>query len=156
MATSAERYSTEMKVNSSSRIAAVLRRAPLVMSTVIFTLVGFRYLLDPIHAAAAQGISLNSPRGVTVARIGFTAFPLSFAILAFSCLISTDRLLAGLYMVLIVIGVVTAMRILGIVLDHSAAETTRLLAPEFVLLTLSVIAIRLESARRRAQGSPGP
>jgi hypothetical protein len=152
MATSAERYSTEMKVNGSSRIAAILRRAPLVMSTVIFTLIGFRYLLDPIHAAAAQGISLNSPGGVTVARIGFAAFPLFFTILTFSCLISTRRLLAGLYMVLTVIGVVTAMRILGIVLDHSAAETARLLAPKFVLLTLRVMAIRLELARRRAQG----
>ncbi|MBZ5683202.1 MAG: hypothetical protein LAO24_24185 [Acidobacteriia bacterium] len=142
-------------MTSWSRVSVILRRAPLVMVTMIFTLISLRYLADPVRAAAAAGISLTSPGGITVARVGFAGFPLSFAILAFTCLISTRRLLAGLYMVLTVVAVVTAVRILGILLDHSASESARLLAPESVLLTLSVIAIRLESSRRRAEVKAG-
>jgi hypothetical protein len=151
MATFAERYSTEEKTNVFSRLTAVLRRAPLVMMTVIFTMISARYLANPVHSAAIQGIAFTTPGGVTVARIGFGAFPLALAILAFGCLISARRLLAGLYMVFTVISVLIAIRLAGIVLDHSAHEAARLLAPEFVLLTLSVIALRLELARRRAQ-----
>lgn len=140
--------STRPTSRTFSRIAAVLRRAPLTMMAVIFTLISLRYLSDPVHAAAAAGISFASPGGITVARVGFAAFPLSFAILAFTSLISPPRLLAGLYMALTVVSVVIAVRIFGIVVDHST-ETAHLLAPEAMLLILSVIAIRLESARLR-------
>lgn len=136
-----------------SLVTAVLRRIPLVMSTFIFMLVSFRNLTNPVGNAAAQGISFQSPGGITVARIGFGAFPLSFAILAFACLISTRRLLSGLYMVFTVIGVVTIVRIVAVLVDHSAAQAARLLIPETVLLILSVIAIRLERARRQREGS---
>jgi hypothetical protein len=150
MATSIQGYSTAARANGFSRVVVVLRRAPLVMATVIFTMISFRYLSNPVRAAGAVGISFTSPGGITVARVGFAGFPLALAILAVSCLISTRRLLAGLYMVFTVVAVVTAVRLLGIALDHSASESARLLAPEAVLLTLSVIAIRLESARLRA------
>lgn len=151
MATYTERYSAEEKTNLPSRLTAVLRRAPLVIMAVIFTMISARYLVNPVHSAAIQGIAFTTPGGVTVARIGFGAFPLALAILAFGCLISARRLLAGLYMVFTVISVVITIRLAGILVDNSAHEAARLLAPEFVLLTLSVIALRLESARRRAQ-----
>ena len=150
MAASIQSYPTVTKASGSPRIVGLLRRAPLVMVTVIFTLISIRYLFDPVRAAAAAGISFTSPGGITIARVGFAAFPLTFAILAFSCLISTRRLLAGLYMVLTLDSVVIAVRILGMALAHST-ESARLLIPEFVLLTLSLNAIRLESRRRRAQ-----
>ena len=133
-------------------ISAVLRRAPLVMITLIFTLISFRYLADPVASAAAAGIAFTSPGGITIARVGFAAFPLSFAILAFASLISEKRHLAGLYIVLTVISVVVAVRIFGILVDHST-DSAPLLAPEAVLLTLSVLAIRLELARRRRESS---
>ena len=151
MATSIQGHSTAAKVNGFSRVAVVLRRAPLVMATVIFTMISFRYLSNPVRAAGAVGISFTSPGGITVARVGFAGFPLALAILAVSCLVSTRRLLPGLYMVFTVVAVVTAVRLLGIALDHSAGESARLLAPEAFLLTLSVIAIRLESGRLRAK-----
>ena len=133
------------------RLTAVIRRLPLVLVTLLFTMIGLRYLFNPIHAAAATGISFTSPGGVTVARVGFAGFPLAFAILAFACLISTPRLLTGLYMSLTVVAVVTLVRILGIAVDHSAAENARLLVPETVLIILFTIAIRLESIRRRRE-----
>jgi hypothetical protein len=149
MATSVQGYAAN-KVGVLSRLSPILRRVPLVMVTVIFTMISVRYLSDPVRAAAKVGISFTQPSGITVARVGFAGFPLAIAILTFSCLISSRRLLAGQYLVLTVVGVVTVVRIFGIALDHSTASA-RLLIPETVLLILSLIAIRLESALRREQ-----
>jgi hypothetical protein len=146
MSTTAQRYSVDTTPTLLSRIDPILRRAPLVMMTAIFTLISVRYLVRPVQEAAAVGISFTSPGGIAVARVGFAGFPLAFAILAFTCLISTRRLLAGLYMVLTLVSVVIAVRIFGIVLDHST-QSARLLIPEAVLLVLSVVAIRLEESR---------
>jgi hypothetical protein len=150
MSTPVRTYALEGHSNYSSRIAAVARRAPLIMTTFIFTMISMRNLVHPVAAAAKAGISFTSPGGITIARVGFGAFPLAFAILALAALLSARRRVAGLYMVLVVAAVVIAVRIFGILADHSA-ESARLLAPEFVLLTLSIIAIRLESAWLRAQ-----
>ncbi len=140
---------------NSSRIAAVVRRAPLAMMTVIFTLISFRFLVHPVRSAAEAGISFITPGGITIARVAFVAFPLALAMLAFSSLISARWRLAGLYMVLTVDSVVMAVRILGFWLDHSTASAP-LLAPEAVLLALVVVAIRLESAwLERQQSIPG-
>jgi hypothetical protein len=138
-----------------SRAAALFTRLPLTMVALIFTLIGIKYLINPVHAASAAGITFTSPGGITVARVGFAAFPLSFAVLALSCLVSARRVLAGLYMVLTVMAMVIAVRVVGMVLDHSA-ETARLLAPEGVLVTLAVLGIRLEIGRRRRKDCPRP
>src|SRR6516164_10719492 len=114
-------YSVSARAGNSSRLAGVLRRAPLVMTTVIFTLISFRYLAHPVRAAAEAGIAFISPGGITIARVGFAAFPLSLAILAFTSLFSTRWRLAGLYMVLTADSVVITVRVLGFWLDHSTA-----------------------------------
>jgi len=114
-------YSVSARAGNSSRLAGVLRRAPLVMTTVIFTLISFRYLAHPVRAAAEAGIAFTSPGGITIARVGFAAFPLSLAILAFTSLFSTRWRLAGLYMVLTADSVVITVRVLGFWLDHSTA-----------------------------------
>jgi len=138
-------YSVSAGAGNSSRLAGVLRRAPLVMATVIFTLISFRYLAHPVRAASEAGIAFTSPGSITIARVGFAGFPLSLAILAFASLISARWRLGGLYMVLTVDSAVMAVRILGFWLGHSTASAL-LLAPEAVLLTVSIIAIRLESS----------
>ena len=152
MGTSVHAYPLVTKSGTWSRIVPVLRRAPLIMTLVIFSLISVRYLSNPVGAAAAVGISFTSPGGITIARVGFAAFPLSMAILAFASLLSAQRRLAGLYMVLTVDAVVMAVRIFGILVDHSTASA-HLLAPEAVLLTLSIIAIRLEAAAQRVQNN---
>jgi hypothetical protein len=152
MGTVANSYSLPAKAGNSSRLGDVLLRAPLVMMTIIFTLISFRYLAHPVSSAAEVGISFTAPGGITIARVGFAAFPLALASLAFTSLISARWRLAGLYMVLTVDSVVMAVRILGFWLDHSTASA-RLLAPETVLLILSLLAIRLESARLRREAN---
>jgi hypothetical protein len=152
MGTAINSYPVATKVSNSSRLAGLLRRAPLAMMAVIFTLISFRYLAHPVRTAAEAGINFTSQSGITIARVGFSAFPLSLAILAFASLFSARWRLAGLYMVLTVDSVVMAVRILGFWLDHSTASAP-LLAPETVLLTLSIVAIHLESARLRREGT---
>ena len=151
MSTATQTYSAEFNPGASSRIARVFRRVPLVMFTAIFIMISFRYLVHPVHYAAEAGISFTSPGGITIARVGFAAFPLSFAILALTALLSTRWRLGGLYMVLTVDCAVMAVRIVG-QLDHSTASA-RLLVPEAVLLILAVVAIRLESAWLRRAGN---
>ena len=114
-------HSVSARAGNSSRLAGVLRRAPLVMTTVIFTLISFRYLAHPVRTAAEAGIAFTSPGGITIARVGFAAFPLSLAILAFTSLFSTRWRLADLYMVLTADSVVITVRVLGFWLDHSTA-----------------------------------
>lgn len=155
MVTPVHNYPVATKSGGSSRVAAVVRRAPLIMMTVIFTLIAFKYLSDPVGTAAAAGINFNSPGGVTIARVGFAGFPLSFAILAFTSLVSARRRLYGLYMVLTVDSVVMAVRVFGMLVVHSL-ESAHLLAPEAVLLILSLIAIRLEAAAQRGQATEIP
>ena len=151
MGTAINSYSVAAKTDRPSRLAAIFSRAPLAMMTVLFTLIAFRYLIHPVSSAAEVGISFTAPGGITISRVAFAAFPLALAILAFRSLTSERWRLAGLYMVLTVDSVVIAVRILGFWLDRSTASAP-LLIPEAVLLILSIVAIRLESARVRREG----
>ena len=130
-----------------------LARALLFAVMVLFTLIGLRYLSDPVGKAAADGIVLGSVTAVSRLRVAFSGFPLGFAVILFGCLISTRRLLLGLVALATVLGVVTAIRGLGILVDGSAAEALRLLRVELVVLTLSLLGIFVELARRRALGA---
>jgi len=137
------------------RFTPWLTRLILGAATLIFTLIGVKYITDPVRAAASFNISLGSAAAVTSMRVGFGAFPVGFAIIVASCLVSTSRLLLGLYFVVTIIGVATAARVLGIVVDGAAPESVFLLRPEVALLGLSVIGVLLEAGRRRVKaGSP--
>jgi len=133
------------------RFTPWLIRLILGAATLIFTLIGVKYITDPVRAAASFNISLGSAPAITSMRVGFGAFPVGFAIIVASCLVSTSRLLLGLYFVATIIGVATAARVLGIVVDGAAPESVVLLRPEVALLALSVVGVLLESGRRRHQ-----
>jgi sigma-70-like protein len=125
MNVSIQNSSAQMKPPGCSRIAPVLRRAPLVMVTVIFSLISLRYLFDPIHAAAAAGISFTSPGGITVARVGFAAFPLSFAI--FASYMDDSLSMAFLVLLERLTPVERAVFLLREVFDYEYAEIARIL-----------------------------
>ena len=138
---------------NSSRAAALFTRLPIVALTAILLMIALRYLINPQHAGAAAGISFTSPAGMTVARIGFAAFPLAFAAVFLTSLFSRRYLLPGLQMELILLAIVIAVRLLGMSLAHST-ETAKLLVPEMVLAVLCMFAIRVESERRKREQSP--
>src|SRR4249920_3917593 len=132
-----------------SRLGLWQGRVVLLAATVIFMLIGLRYLINPVTAASEFKILLGSATAITNMRVGFGAFPLGFAIIVFSCLISTRRLLRGLFFVGTIIVVATVVRIYGAVMDGTTPETHKVLRPEIALSILSVVGIVLELRRRR-------
>jgi hypothetical protein len=120
----------------------------MVSLTVVLFLISCRYLFNPVAQAAAVGITFTSPEGITVARVGFAGFPLAFAAFFVTCLFSQRRILDGLRTEVILLGIVIAVRVLGMVLTHSTG-TAKLLVPEFVMASLCILGIRLEIARLR-------
>lgn len=131
------------------RLAPWLIRALLLAVTLLFTMIGWRYLSDPVGKAATDEITLGSIMAVSRLRVAFGAFPLGFAAILLWCLTSGQRLLHGLVALAAMIGIVTAVRVLSIVIDGSAAEAFKLLRVEAIVLSLSVIGIFVELGRRR-------
>jgi fucose permease len=155
MSTIAHNYQKEAKTAGFLRFAPWISRFPLVAATFIFTAIASKFLFDPVHTAAVQGISFASGVGITVARIGFGAFPLAFAIITLSCLVSKRRILTGIYIVLTVISVALLVRIFGMIADNSVKESMQVLVPEIVLLVISVVALNVEVRRRRHEPADG-
>ena len=136
-------------MNKLTRFAPWVSRIVLLGATFVFSMIGLRYITDPVHAAAATGVSLGSSLAATTTRVGSGAFPLGFAIFTLTCLISPRRLFTGVSLVAIVITTAMAVRIFGTIADGPAPESTRLFIPEAVMLTLSVAGMALEIVRRR-------
>ena len=147
MVTTARNFSGE-SAEGSGRFAIWVSRFPLIAATFIFTAISAKFILDPVHSAAARGVLFSTGEGITVGRVGFGAFPLTFAIITLSCLISKRRILGGLYMLLALVSVVLVVRVAGMFVDNSVKENVHVLIPEIVLLVVSLIAITVERRRR--------
>ena len=132
-----------------------LSRIVLLAATLLFTMIALRGLFDPVGSSAAHAITLGSAAGVTVARVGFGGFPLAFAIILLGCLIAERRLLVGLAFLIVVAVVVTAARLLGLVLDGAAPFTMQVLKPEIALIIASTAAFIFERRRRHAREGDG-
>jgi hypothetical protein len=133
------------------RFSPWLSRLILLAVTLLFTFLAWPFLADPVHTAATSGISLGSAEAVSRLRIGFGALPLSSAIITLVCLISPNRLLTGLYFVLIWVGVITAVRIVAIILGGANDFDLKVLRPEFVILALTIVSILIERGKRRRE-----
>jgi len=131
------------------RAAPWFPRILLLLATVLFFLIGSRYLGDPVNKAAADSIGLGSVMAISRVRVGFGGFPLALSLILLGCLISQKRLLTGLTVLATTVGVVTVARLLGIAIDGPAEEALKLLRVEIILFALSVAAIFLERARLR-------
>ena len=131
------------------RFAPWINRFVLLGATIIFSMIGLRYITDPVHAAAATGVTFNSALASTTTRVGSGAFPLGLAIFTFACLFSTQRLLVGVSLIVAVITTAIVVRIVGVVVDGPALDSTRLFIPEGIMLILAVAGMVLETARRR-------
>ena len=138
-----------------SHFAPWINRLVLVGATLIFTMIGLRYIADPVRAAAATGVTLRSGLAATTTRIGFGAFPLAFAIFSFTCLLSTRRMLAGVRLVLTVITTAIVVRLFSLAADGPAPESVRLFVPETVILLLALAGLYLEGARLKQQSGEG-
>ena len=136
------------------KIAPWLSRIILVPPTVIFTLIALRYISKPAQAAAAVGISLNTPLAATILRIGFGAFPLGAALFTLWCLISSRRILTGLTFVGIMLGMALIVRVFGMLADGTVKESMALVRSEAILLIICGLGVALEFGRRRQRIGP--
>ncbi|HEY9302977.1 MAG TPA: hypothetical protein VIO95_01645, partial [Mycobacterium sp.] len=85
----------ELKMKRFTRFALWIGRTVLAGATVIFSIIGLRYIADPVHSSAKIGISMGSALAATTTRVGSGAFPLAPAIFSLICLFSTRWRLAG-------------------------------------------------------------
>jgi len=131
------------------RAAPWLPRLLLLLATVLFFLIGLRYLGDPVNKAASDSILLGSVMAISRIRVGFGGFPLALSLVLLGCLVSSKRMLTGLSVLATTVAVVTVARLIGIAIDGPVEEAVKLLRVEIVLLALSVAAIFVERARRR-------
>jgi Domain of unknown function (DUF4345) len=140
------------------RIAIVpwISRAVLLAALIVLTLIGRKFIGDPVGAAEASNMALGSPLAITNMRASFGAFPLGCALFVLVCLVTSSLRKTGLMFVALIIGTALAVRIFGVVADGTLAESSRVLAAETVLFCLSVAAYAGErptsgnSAIRRA------
>jgi hypothetical protein len=128
-------------------LAPWINRLVLGATTLIFTMIGLRYITDPVRASAATGVALTSGLAATTTRIGFGAFPLSFAIFSFVCLWSAQRRLAGVRLVITLVTTVIVVRLFSLMVDGAAPHSVRLFVPEAILLVAALAGLILESAR---------
>jgi hypothetical protein len=138
------------------RISPWFARVLLGLVTVLFAAIGAKFLFDPVGATKEAGLVLSTAEAATRVRVGFGAFPLSFAVVTLACVVSARRVLSGLWIAGTVVAIVTAGRILGIVVDGPAAESVKLLHNEVVLIALVAIAITLETLRQRRHVASEP
>ena len=138
------------------RIVPWISRAVLLVALVILTLIGRKFIGDPVGAAAASDMTLDSPLAVTNMRASFGAFPLGCALFVLICLVTSGLRKTGLVFVALIIGTALAVRIYGTLADGSLAQSVHLLIAESVMVSISLAAYSAErfasdnSASRRA------
>jgi hypothetical protein len=135
------------------RLAPWLTRLILLPPTLIFALIASRYLFHPVQAATSVGISFVSPLGLTIARVGFGAFPLACSLFTLSCLVSSRRLLTGLGFVATVMSAALVVRVFGMLADGTTKQNMHLVVAELVFLALMLVGVFIERGRRQ-QVSP--
>jgi hypothetical protein len=135
------------------RNAAIVNRVVLAAACILFTLIGLRNIFDPMGEAAAHGITLGAPEAITIMRVTGGIF-LALAMAFLACLVSPahlgKRLLLGTELLALVATVLTAVRLLGMVLDGAAPFTLKVLKPEVAMVIISTAAFLLERRRQAA------
>jgi hypothetical protein len=86
---------------------------------------------------------------MTIARVGFGAFPLACSLFTLSCLLSSRRLLTGLGFVATVMSAALVVRVFGMLADGTTKENMHLVVAELVFFVLMLAGILIERGRRQ-------
>ena len=127
-------------------------RLVLAGATILFSLIGIRYIADPISAVAPHQITLGSSEAITDMRVSGGVF-LGIAGVLLASIFSRRRLLGGIGVLALVSITVTAVRLYGVAVDGPAPFTLQVLKPEIALVLLSSLGFLLESRRLRENSS---
>jgi hypothetical protein len=131
------------------RVAPWLSRLIILAVAGLFTMISFKFVMDPQQAAANAGIVLQPGVGFTNTRAGFGGFPLGFAVILVFCLFSSRRLLAAMASIATIAAVILAVRLYGAIQDGTLSQSAHILIPEVVLLAISLLGVLMETKRRR-------
>jgi hypothetical protein len=137
------------------KLSPWLARLIILAVAGLFTLISAKFVLDPLHAAADSGISIEPGLGYTNTRAGFGGFPLGFAVILLFCLFSSRRLLAALAAIATVAGVTLLVRLYGALQDATLAQSARLLIPETAILVVALLGTVAEARRRAVEAKAG-
>ena len=124
-----------------------LGRIVLACAVLLLIRISLAPVVDPAGAAAPNQITLGSPAALTIMRVSGSVF-LAVALALSACLFSERRLLDGLALLAIFATTITAVRLIGLVVDGPAPFTLKVLKPEIALVLLSSAAFFLERRRR--------
>lgn len=127
-----------------------LGRLVVVAVIALFTMVGLKFVIDPVSAASGSGFSLASAVGFTNARAGIGGFPLSIAALLAFCLVSGRQRL-GLGFIATVSAIILSLRLFSATHDGTFLESLHIIVPELVILALALLALGLERSTRAAR-----
>jgi hypothetical protein len=82
----------------------------------LLTVIAFRYITNPTHAAASTGVALSTPEALTDTRVaGALALTIAFALVG--CLVSLRRLRMGHAIVIALMAFILAVRMFGFAED---------------------------------------
>jgi hypothetical protein len=136
-------------MNTLWRMSPWIGRLIVLAVASLFTMISLKFVLDPQHAAANAGITIEPGLGTTNTRAGFGGFPLGIAAILVFCLFSSRRLLAALSSIATIAAVILAVRLFGAARDATFAESAHLLIPEAAIFIVSLLAAAIEARRRR-------
>ena len=139
-----------------ARISPWLTRLVLLSATLLFAMIGRKYVFDPVAAVRNAGIVLNTPMALTTMRASFGAFPLACAASILACLFSARRNRIGLWFIAILIGIVLTVRLYGILEDGTLRENQPVLIAESVLFSITVVALVMGRAVTGSASTQAP
>jgi hypothetical protein len=131
------------------KIAPWISRLIMLVPILLFVALGVHFLFHVTAAAGARGIVFVSGMGMTVARIGFGAFPLGCGLFLLGCVFSERLLLTAFAFVATLDSVVLVVRIASMFSDSTVQQNIRLVRAEVLLLALTLAGVLIELARRR-------
>jgi hypothetical protein len=144
---------------SSTRSELVSHRIGQVVLSVaalLLILIGRKYIVDPMGAAASSGIALPSSLGLTNMRAGVGGFTLGLGIISGLSAWSRSMLVSGLRTLLVVVGIVFVVRVGGSLVDGTVAQSAHILIPEALIIAASLGALLSIRMTRNRTGRPLP
>src|SRR5919109_2020928 len=108
--------SGETSMNAFARQSIWFNRVVLGGATILFSLIGVRYIADPVGEVAPHAITLGSAEAITMMRVSGAVF-VGIAAILFASLFSERRIRDGIAILAVISIAVTAVRIFRLVGD---------------------------------------
>jgi len=130
-----------------SSLGPWISRIVMVPPALIMTLVGVRYIVDPVHAAARTGVALTTPEAFTDTRV-VGALTLTIVFVIASSILSLRSLRMGHLTVIALMALILAVRFFGFAVDGTTlamGDQKVKTIGEAVLLSLNTLGFVLQS-----------